>query len=423
VATLSILNEVDGSLVWEGEVDARLQVSSGDAWRGANWPRHVVLPTLASGFYRVEVERNAIEQSQRLLARGSETSLAPLAVLPATPGSTADVLVLLDKGTWQAYNEFGGRSYYTQPWATEVSSLRPGYLNVNRAHLREIVQLLDGLGIPFEVADSDWVEDHPGFLSSYRVFVIADQMEYVTRELREEMQAFFDSGGHVLALGAEFSMFQTRREGSLRITYKFVERGPDPILGDGDPSNDHLASYEWARVGEPETRLFGTAVWLAGFSDPELGTVPWSAHRTGHWLFEGTGLQDGDPFGRVGPNYRWVDGTLVEFIAGQPFPSQQELTETPDDFLVLATAPALNARPWWCWLAGTPKHLCVGPGWATVGIRQSSAGGTLLVIPQKGWLLELGDEDARLRRIVENALVTLAGPAAVDAYSGYALEP
>ena len=83
----------------------------------------------------------------------------------------------------------------------------------------------------------------------------------------------------------------------------------------------------------------------------------WSARRTGHWLWAGTGLADGQTFGEINPA-QLVDGTLLRFGDGLPYPDDVARTETPADFLALATLPSTNARPWWCWLAGTPRSQC-----------------------------------------------------------------
>jgi hypothetical protein len=170
-------------------------------------------------------------------------------------------------------------------------------------------------------------------------------------------------------------------------------------------------------VGEPETRLFGTSYWLGGW--PGVASA-WTVHRSEHWLWSGTGLTEGAPLTQVSA-YDLIDGTLLEFHGGLPYPDTTEPTETPADFLVLASVATVNAAPWWCWLVGTPKNLCYQPGWGVMGIRQNALGGVLLVLPDAKWLT-----DAKwlvypeVPQITRNALQVLGSPDPVDAYAGYA---
>jgi hypothetical protein len=410
---ITITDQVADAPVWVGIVDGTAQPTSSPAHLGAGWTRSEPLPALPPGVYQVSMPSRAVADDQRLLLETMAWG-SPLIVRPPAP--SGDVLLVWDNASSQAYNNFGFRSYYTDPPVMGVGRLRPGHNSMSLRHLTRLATELDGLGLSWDAADSEYVEEHPGLLSSYRLVVLVGKYEYLTRPVREEIQAYFDAGGRVLALGLEFAVFQSRREGDEYSCYKFVHRGDDPVLLDGDGSNDHLASYEWARVGEPATRLFGTSFWLGG--RPGVDTQ-WTVHRDAHWIWNGTGFSDGDGFGHVRASLL-VDGTFVRFESGLAYPDQLAQTETPPDFLVLATVPTINARPWWCWLQGVTQNSCAQPGWGVIGIRGNGSGGILLVVPDAYWLR---DENylvyPELPQMTRNMLDVLGGDEVVDPYAGY----
>lgn len=406
---LQVRDRVSGADVYSTNVVGTEQTTYQYPWLAAGWTRAEPLPSLPPGIYQVMIPGSSVSSND--VSRGAHE--APLLVLPSTP--TAEVLLVFDAATWQAYNDWGGFSLYTATPVPNVGRLRPGFNNAT-LFMARLAQELDSLGIGWGATDTDYVEDHPGILGAYRLVVLVQSFEYVSRAFREQLAGYFDAGGRVLAIGVEFSPIQARREGDLWTCYKFPHRGTDPVLLDADPANDSLASYEWVRVGEPETRLFGTSYWLGGW--PGAATA-WTVHRSAHWLWNGTGLQEGASLTDVAA-WDLIDGTLLQFEGGLPYVDDTQPTETPADFMVLATVPTVNANPWWCWLAGTPKNLCKRPGWGVIGIRHNAAGGLLLVLPDWKWLTDakwLAYPEVPL--ITRNALQVLAAPGPVDAYGGY----
>ena len=415
VVTVEVRNEATGEVAYQVDVDGSAQLTHPLAWGGAGWERSLTLPILPPGLYSVQIPIESIDADQRHLPQGQNTFVAPLVVTPAVAGSLGDVLLVLETGTWDAYNEFGGRSYYTDPFAVRVSHRRPGFPQASLGDLARAGQILEGLGHGWEVADEDYVDDHPGLLDAYRLVVLIGKFEYVTRGFRSQLESYVESGGRIAAIAIELSTIQARREGGVRVCYKNPSRGPDPVELDGDPSNDHLATYDFARIGEPVTRLTGLSFYLGGWSDVD---TTWTVHRRNHWIWAGTGLNRGDPIGSVRA-LQLIDGTLVRF-AHEPYPDRQEQTETPDDFLILATVPTVNARPWWCWADGSKGiNECAEPGWGVMGIRQTASGGILATIPDVGFIREDWDADANVRTVVENLLGQLASPGPVDAYAPY----
>ena len=95
----------------------------------------------------------------------------------------------------------------------------------------------------------------------------------------------------------------------------------DPVLIDGDKSNDHLATINWreAPVSRPEDGLIGISYLM----DPVDGDIVIT--NPSHWAFEHTGLSEGSELkGLLGYE---VDGATAH---------------APNGLVVLASSPAQN---------------------------------------------------------------------------------
>ncbi len=387
----------------------------------AGWPRSHTLPVLAPGLYRVGVAPELLHAEERIVEFNDQrTYEAGLIVRPQSPEGA--VLLVYSRDTQNAYNRWGGRSYYTDPPTFTIGEKRPGYWPVFLESVVDLARILESLGVGWDAADPRWIEEHPGALAAYRAVVLVSQSEYVTRDFRDAIEGFVDQGGRLLALGPELMLYQTRRVGDRLTCYKNPFRGVDPILSDGDPDNDHLVSYQWAYAGPPETTLSGTSTWLGH----QLGQPgAWRVARSLHWVFAGTGLADGSTF-REHPATGIVDGTDIAWEDGFPYVTNLQATQTPADTLVLATVPTQTAASFDCIL---PPPLgiaggvsCYRDGHGTIAIRQTPEGGVVATVPDLGWL-ELMASDPLVQTITTNLLAAFASPAPMDVYAGYSPAP
>ncbi len=411
---LTIRDVVENEDVWVGEVVGSAQPSQNVGYLGATWEREVELPTLPPGCYAVSIPESALPASA--LIASHDVTQAYLYV--RDPDSSNPVLLVTDSPTSDAYNPWGGASFYSDPWTTVVSRRRPGVVSRVLRNTPRVARLLDELDHGWDVVDTETLVDDPEILEDYALVILVGQTEYVSRPFRDALEEYFDDGGRLLVLGNELLLFQTRRLDDLIVCHKFPAlRGHDPVGEDEDPEVAATASYEWAR-SDPETRFLGVSTWLA--KKPGT-TAPWTVHRADHWLWEDTGLGEGDPFYWVGAN-QLVDGTLLYIHDGLPYPDQTELTRTPDDFLILGSVPTQDARPFWLWaddLDSGPSAVPAQQGWGTIGLRANEAGGALIVIPDvrlvpaSSW-----NSDPTIQQVVANAIEHLLDDE-VDAYAGY----
>jgi len=266
----------------------------------------------------------------------------PWIVAPAKPA--APVAVLASTNTWNAYNNFGGRSNYINPdglpktpvvnarldllryqnpeaygvWNPLDSQYLP--LSFDRpdisCHVPEDMQVTDPItgrlhcvSAPGEWRLLGWLE-REGFaydlyaeaqlhlgelpLEKYRVLILAVHPEYWTRQMVMQVKKWvFESGGRLMYLGGN----------GLNCEVTIAADGTMRCLS-------HLHTLEGGRVGDRERpgqvfesrmhRTFESEASLLGVVYDDRGIMtaaPYRVMDASHWAFAGTQLQNGDLFG------------------------------------------------------------------------------------------------------------------------------
>ena len=230
---------------------------------------------------------------------------APFIVKGAS-NSVAPVLFVSAALTWQAYNLWGGANLYDASTADspEISDRsRAVQVSFDRPYAgRQGAGYQQRWELPFvrwqerEARDVDYAADvdlelDPGVLANRRLIVFAGHHEYWSRPMRTALEAAVASGTNVLFLSANEVYWQVRLESSplgpaRRITcYKSASL--DPFA----QTQPELTTCRWREppVNDPEAPLVGQ---MYGHIVRQPGD--WIALHTDHWLYERTGLRDGD---------------------------------------------------------------------------------------------------------------------------------
>jgi N,N-dimethylformamidase beta subunit-like, C-terminal len=274
----------------------------------------------------------------------------PFVVRAAQPGSTSRILVLIPDATYEAYNSWGGRSLYGYgheggghayaypqtalrlPYTFRVSSLRPhtGQADhVKRWQVCEVpfLRWLRRQGIAVEVctaADLHW-DSAPALLGRYRLVVSVGHSEYWSKAMRDHVESFVAHGGHAAFFGANNCWWQVRFEDEhTMVCYKQARFDPD------NPDRPETVTVNWFDdpVDRPETGLTGVSYFASPISFPPregFDVAQFEVQEPGHWVFEGTGLGDGEMFGRYDES---------STVVGSEMDRRQE--STPDSFRTLA---------------------------------------------------------------------------------------
>lgn len=331
---------------WEPEFHSSL------GWHDEHAPRSVMQVTPDGDYTRAGVEWNKVgyarsvhsqhvagpERSGLYYFRASNATgrqfAFPWIVAPARP--TAKIAVLASNITWNAYNSFGGRSNYLHPeglpptptinaraelarfsdagfftWSAAsyppLSFDRPEPFN-DVAFAERITDPIEGRQAchlaPAEWRLLGWLE-REGFgydfyaetqldegtldLAAYRILVLAVHPEYWTRKMYDRVKQWvFREGGRLAYLGGNgLNCEVTLDTGGAMVCHNEVLTGLDRAGLGGRESR--LAIRH-----ESEANLLGVVFTPTG----AMTGAPYRVVDASHWVFEGTGLKDGDLFGQ-----------------------------------------------------------------------------------------------------------------------------
>ena len=257
----------------------------------------------------------------------------PWIVSPAQP--TSPIAVLASNITWNAYNNFGGRSNYIHadgfpPTPTINSRLElkrysdAGFftwsaddyplLSFDRPEPFNDIDFAERITDPIEgrqachLAPAEWRLlgwlEREGFaydfyaetqldaslldLSAYRVLVLSVHPEYWTRRMYDRVKRWvFNEGGRLLYLGGNGLNCEVELlpDGTM-VCHNGKLTGLDVAGLGGKESRLHIRH-------ESEANLLGVVFTPAG----AMTGAPYRVVDASHWIFDGTGLKTGDLFG------------------------------------------------------------------------------------------------------------------------------
>jgi hypothetical protein len=258
------------------------------------------------------------------------------------------ILVEVPVNTWEAYNDWGGKSLYAYNStrgvaAVKVSFDRPwssdGDPNVTFPVQFEypMLRFLERSGFPLEYATDIDVDEHPRLLLGHRLSVTLGHGEYWSKAIRDAWDAA-RAGGHNLAfLGANIGYWQMRYEDRHRTIVEYRSSAADP---DPDPA-EKTTTFRALAVPRPECELLGVEFQGGGLQRPF--TNAYTVAATGNRWLSAAGLHPGDRLRRA------VSGEwdAVKSGCGEPspivllqysgsYPADATLTDTASGGKVLA---------------------------------------------------------------------------------------
>ena len=380
----------DEPVVWTGNADVRRE---GDApeWAQASFGWSATVPLSVpvawpSGLYKVQPGTPPAEADLR--------NDFCFTVAATAPGSTSPILLMYPATTGQAYNSKFGASLYEfnsgGVAADRVSFDRPGGLTYD--HEAQFAHWFDRSGIVAEACTNVDVHSDPRILSGYRLVVSIGHDEYWTREMRDALEGFVTGGGNVAFLSANVCWWQVRLENHNRVMVCFKDAAADPLTG----IDDSRVTVNWADapVSRPENSLTGVGWRKGGMASGAACDCRFPEH----WVFDGTGLAEGEAFGNGFVNYETDACDYVE-LDGRPRATGTD--GTPGSFVILATADYTQ----------TPGD---APGYATMGVFDR--GGTVFTAATTDWGIGLESGDGHLDAITRNVVSRLSQRSAAGAW-------
>lgn len=227
-------------------------------------------------------------------------------VVRSTPQRSARYIVQTSVTTYQAYNNWGGRSLYgfnsSGPHATKVSFNRP-YVSSSGAgdflfgYEYPTVRFLERNGYDVTYTTDIDTQERGNDITKSAVFLVIGHDEYWTAEMRTAVERARDNGVDLAFFSANICYWQIRLEPSVFggeqnrtvVGYKDFA-ATDPVLLDGDPSNDRFATVRWRDfpVSNPEDQFIGNMYTYATIKTDVV------VDDVSHWIFAGSGLKPGD---------------------------------------------------------------------------------------------------------------------------------
>lgn len=237
----------------------------------------------------------------KLISESGRESYIPFVVRQEVPA--ADFVVLLSTNTYHAYNNWGGKSLYSYNSREKVQSHavsfnRPFKQNNGAGLLFQfeynLIRWLEKEGYSLTyITDSD-LHEHILDRAQCKTLIIAGHSEYWSMEMRQSVEKHTAKDINIGLFNANVAYWQVRMEADqqqrkdrVMVCYKQNAVNNDPIRF----KSPKLTTYRWREplVDMPENRLFG--VMYVGIPKK---TMPLIVTNADHWLYEGTGLKNGD---------------------------------------------------------------------------------------------------------------------------------
>lgn len=265
----------------------------------------------------------------------------PWVVAPKTPQSP--IAVIASTNTWNAYNNFGGRSNYINPTQLPPQPTVNARLDLNR-YTGEVVNIWQARDseyaplsfdrpepfshIPKETKMTDpirgrqachlvetewrllgWLE-REGFgydfysdyqlhsgqldLDAYKVLIISTHPEYWSRDAYTRVKKWvFERGGKLMYLGGNGIDCEIEFLNEATMRCKTWLPNPTGALQFVDPDTGKRYECRFHHKGESCAELLGVV-----FTEPGAGTSAlYRVIDPSHWIFAGTGLKKGSVFG------------------------------------------------------------------------------------------------------------------------------
>jgi hypothetical protein len=333
---------------------------------------------------------------------GLRMAEVPFIIRSSTPGSRSRMLFQFASTTVHAYNWDSPHNLYPSDYPERhrrISLNRPLDNNPDRHYWRErkFLNWMIDAGFGFECCTSFDVHSDPSLLDNYDLFLSVGHDEYWSREMRDNVERFIRNGGNAAFFSGNTSWWQIRfeDEGRTIVCYKSAVEDPQNGVDNG------LVTVQWhaAPVYRPENSLTGVSYRLGAGCWVNRDASAEKAYRVrfaAHWVFEETGLSDGDEFG-LGESIIGYETDAADFEEVDDVPLVTCRDETPPSFVILATADLRDWEPLGKW------------GWATMGLFRRN--GTVFTAASVDWANGLEFPESATRTITANVLRKLGSRA------------
>jgi hypothetical protein len=252
------------------------------------------------------------------------------------------------------FNSYGANTIAGDPRAVNVSFDRP-YTASGAGLLFQwdiyLIRWMERSGYDMTYSTNIDTHANPAALRNHKAFLSTGHDEYWSKEMFDGAEAARDAGVSLAFFGADSVTVQVRMEASAgsvpnRVVVCYKDPTIDPVQG---PTT--TTAFRW--VNRPEQTLMG-------IQDPLVHpgwdrNVAYVVTNSGHWIYAGTGLKDGDTIpGLVGyevhsfmPGYPAPTSTKFTLLSQSPYTSADGLNGVANSSIYQAPSGA------WVFSSGT----------------------------------------------------------------------
>jgi hypothetical protein len=306
-----------------------------------------------------------------------------------------DLLLVATTATWVAYNAWGGSNSYEGIWGADGNRLCP-VLSLQRPWGHGVAWLPEGAprlvtegAIPigwvprypalewamansypkyyathgwasYEALFVRWAErtgyrvnvvtqhdlhDDPHVLDNAPCVVVVGHDEYWSWEMRDRLDAYMDSGGHVARFAGNF-WWQVRMDegGTRQRCHKHFARAEDPVMLNEEQQTRLSGAWDDPHTGRPSMKTMGVSgprgVYLKFGGFNPRGSGGFTVYRPNHWAFAGADLYYGDILG-ASANIAAFEVDGLDYIIRNGLPEAVGTDGVdPADINILALVPA-----------------------------------------------------------------------------------
>ena len=315
-------------------------------------------------------------------ARG-EVTYIPL-ILRALPSRRSKILVQASVNTWQAFNNWGGKSLFAFNSTSQVGANHVSFSRPTGAPFQwemGLLRFLEREGYDVSYTTDVDTNRNPGELRRHRLVISSGYGEFWSKGMRDAFEAARDSGTNLAFIGASIGDTQIRYENRRRTIVEYFDARKDPVR---DPARKTVRFRDLVPP-RPECELTGIAYQggRRNLKDPPRSYVVNPAALGDAW-FRGTGFT--------------ATSTLPDSV-GDHWDSIQPGCAVPP-LTVLFSYRGLGAD-------GKPTSAEVVRYTAPSGARVFSTGSLQFVWGLDNYYGHNVPRDARLQRFMRNALADL----------------
>lgn len=282
--------------------------------------------------HRYDLDNGHLSVEFTITSGGSGTGYTIFVV--RDDSSTADILYQVATTTYQAYNNWGGRSLYTfnsdgGVRAYKVSYNRPYTYDQGNGYLYagdyDMVRFLEREGYNVAYATSEDTHANPNLMDNHRVFLSNYHDEYWSWQMRQHLTNWRDQGKNIAIFSSNNIYWQIRYEDGLgavpqRTVTCYKSAALDPMAQTGTPWLT-TTLFRDPPVNMPENELLGV-MYHDNFGDAI--SFDYVVVNAWHFIYENTGL---------------VEGSAIPLVVGDEYDNVWDNGLTPTNLILLSASP------------------------------------------------------------------------------------